>query len=56
MAKKLGDRYMRLDPDESCLAQRYRSAPHAKVGPAMMGSFPAAEKIPGFCDEDGKGK
>jgi len=29
---------MRLDPEESCLAQRYRSALHANVGPAMMGS------------------
>ena len=48
--------HMTLDPDESCLAQRYKCTPHANVGPAMMGNFPAAEKIPGFCDEDGKGK
>jgi len=45
-----------LDPDESCLAQRYKCAPHANVGPAMMGNFPAAEKIKGFHDEDGSGK
>ena len=39
---------MRLNPNESCLAQRYSRVPHAGVGPAMMGSVPAAEKIPHF--------
>ena len=47
---------MRLDPNESCLAQRYNSTLYASVGPAVMGSVPAAEKIPPFYDEDGRGK
>ena len=47
---------MRLDSDESCLAQRYRSAPYANVGPAMMGSIPAAEKISDFCKENRRRK
>ena len=45
---------MRLNPEESCLAQRYSSAPYAGMGPAMMGSFQAAEKIPPISDEDGR--
>ena len=47
---------MRLNPNESCYAQRYSCTPYAGVGHAMMGSVPAAEKIPHFCDEDGRGK
>ena len=43
---------MQLDPDDSCLALRYKSAPYANVGPAMMGNVPAVDKITGFCDEE----
>ena len=38
---------MRLDPNESCLDQRYNSTQYANVGPTMT-SVPAAEKIPPF--------
>ena len=35
---------------------RGRVLPPSGVGPAMMGSTPAAEKVIPFYDEDGKGK
>jgi len=46
----------RLNPNESCLAQRYGCVPHTGVGPTMMKSVPAAKKIQSFCDEDVKWK
>ena len=35
---------MQLNRNELCLAQSSSSVPFAGVGPAMMGSVPAAEK------------
>ena len=42
----------RLDPNVSCLAQRLVATPYSKVGPAMIGSIVAAERIPKFSDEE----
>ena len=42
----------RLNPNESCLVQRFRSMPYSEVGPAMIGTSAAAEKIPKFSDEE----
>ena len=44
-----------LNQDESCLAQRFKSALQPKVGPAMIGNKAAADRISSFSDED-KGK
>ena len=41
-----------LDPNVSCLAQRFVATPYSNVGPAMIGSIAAAERIPKFSDEE----
>jgi len=41
-----------LNPNESCLVQRFESTPNSEVGPAMIGTSAAAEKIPMFSDEE----
>ena len=40
------------DPNVSCLAQRLVATHYINVGPAMIGSMAAAERIPPFSDED----
>ena len=42
----------RMDPNVSCLAQRFISTPYSDVGPAMIGNWAAAEQITKFSDED----
>jgi len=41
-----------LNPNESCLAQQYKSMPYSQVGPAMIGTSAAAERTQKFSDED----
>jgi len=43
---------LRLNPNESCLAQRYKSTPYTEVGPAMISTSAAAEKTQRLSDED----
>ena len=43
---------IRPDPNVSCLVQKLVATPYSNVGPAMMGSMAAAERIPHFSDED----
>ena len=42
----------RLDPNVSCLAQRLVATLYSNVGPAMIRSLAAAERIPKFSDEE----
>ena len=37
-----------LDPNESCLAQRFRNALYVNVGPAMIGTMVVADRIFNF--------
>ena len=43
---------IRLDPNESCLAERYKSTPHANVGLAKIGTTVAADRISNFSNKD----
>ena len=43
---------IRLNPNESCLAQRFTSTPYSEVGPAMIGTYAATERILKFSDEE----
>ena len=43
---------IRLDPEEFCLAQRFKSAPYAHVGPAMIGNIGTADRINNFSDKE----
>ena len=43
---------IRLDPNESCLAQRFRRTPFSEVAPAMIGNWVATVKNPKFGEEE----
>ena len=42
----------RMDPNVSCLAQRFIGTPYSNVGPAMIGNYAAGDRITKFSDED----